>query len=171
MMELIDEGKVHYGGLSNHPIPMIQEALKVGPVVSNQIQYNPLHRRAEKDILPFSMLNGIGVLGWGSLAEGFLADNFDLAILDPKDFRRNHWFAQPENQEKVRRVREAFSKIAHTRDKKMVDVVVAWELMNTGLTGAIICIRNEKEAREMRAATEIILTNDEMREIDDVTLH
>ncbi len=31
----------------------------------------------------------------------------------------------------------------------MMTFVIAWELMHTGLTGAIIGIRNEKEAREM----------------------
>src|SRR6266480_2699945 len=60
-----------------------------------------IQREIEKDILPFSLSHQIGVLGWGSLAEGFLADNFSLTSLDPKDFRRNHWYGQPENQDKL----------------------------------------------------------------------
>jgi aryl-alcohol dehydrogenase-like predicted oxidoreductase len=108
-------------------------------------------------------------LGWGSLAEGFLADNFNLASLDPKDFRRNHWYAQPENQAKLERVRGALSKIARAHGKKMVDVVIAWELMHPALTGAIIGIRSEKEAREMRDGTELVLSRDEMQEIERAT--
>src|SRR5712664_4650512 len=34
MQSLIDEGKVRYGGLSNHPSNLIERALKVGRVVS-----------------------------------------------------------------------------------------------------------------------------------------
>ena len=166
LQELIRVGKVRYGGLSNHTVDLIERALKVGPVTSNQVQYNPLQRKIEKDILPFSQRNSIGVLGWGSLAEGFLTDNFSVGKLDPKDFRRNHWYAQPENQAKVARVRETLAKIARAHNKPMVDVVVAWELTHPALTGAIIGIRSEKEAKEMTGGTELLLTRDEMQEID-----
>jgi len=169
LQDLIDQGKVRNGGLSNHTIDLVERAERVGPVTSNQVQYNPLQRKIEKDILPFSLSHHIGVLGWGSLAEGFLADNFDLASLDPKDFRRNHWYAQPENQARLQRIREVLSKIARTHSKKMVDVVVAWELMHPALTGAIIGIRNEKEAREMKDGTELTLSRDEMQEIERAT--
>ncbi len=166
LQELIRVGKVRYGGLSNHTVDLIERAMKVGPVTSNQVQYNPLQRKIEKDILPFSQRNSIGVLGWGSLAEGFLTDNFSVGKLDPKDFRRNHWYAQPENQAKVARVRETLAKIARAHNRPMVDVVVAWELTHPALTGAIIGIRSEKEAKEMTGGTELLLTRDEMQEID-----
>jgi aryl-alcohol dehydrogenase-like predicted oxidoreductase len=166
VQELIRVGKVRYGGLSNHSVDQIERALKVGPVVSNQVQYNPLQRKIEKDILPFSARNGIGVLGWGSLAEGFLTDNFNIGMLDPKDFRRNHWYAQPENQARIENVRKTLTKIARAHSCSMVDVVVAWELTHPALTGAIIGIRSQKEAEEMVAGTRIPLTRDEMQEID-----
>ena len=166
LQELIRVGKVRYGGLSNHTVDLIERAMKVGPVTSNQVQYNPLQRKIEKDILPFSQRNSIGVLGWGSLAEGFLTDNFSVGKLDVKDFRRNHWYAQPENQAKVARVRETLARIARAHNRQMVDVVVAWELTHPALTGAIIGIRSEKEAKEMTGGTELLLTRDEMQEID-----
>ncbi len=166
LQELVRVGKVRYGGLSNHTVDLIERALKVGPVTSNQVQYNPLQRKIEKDILPFSQRNSIGVLGWGSLAEGFLTDNFNVGKLDPKDFRRNHWYAQPENQAKVARVRDTLTRIARAHNRPMVDVVVAWELTHPALTGAIIGIRSEKEAKEMTGGTELLLTRDEMQEID-----
>ena len=169
LQDLIRQGKVRNGGLSNHTVDLVERAERIGPVTANQVQYNPLQRKIEKDILPFSLSHQIGVLGWGSLAEGFLADNFNLSSLDPKDFRRNHWYGQPENQAKLERVRGALSKIARAHGKKMVDVVIAWELMHPALTGAIIGIRNEKEAREMKDGTELILSRDEMQEIERAT--
>jgi aryl-alcohol dehydrogenase-like predicted oxidoreductase len=169
LLDLIRQGKVRNGGLSNHTVDLVERAERMGPVTANQVQYNPLQRKIEKDILPFSLSHGIGVLGWGSLAEGFLADNFSLSSLDPKDFRRNHWYAQPENQAKLERVRQAFSKVARGHGKKMVDIVIAWELMHPALTGAIIGIRSEKEAREMKDGTELVLSRDEMQEIERAT--
>jgi len=169
LQDFIRQGKVRNGGLSNHTIDLVERAERIGPVTANQVQYNPLQRKIEKDILPFSLSHHIGVLGWGSLAEGFLADNFSLASLDPKDFRRNHWYAQPENQAKLERVRQVLSKIARAHGKKMVDVVIAWELAHPALTGAIIGIRNEKEAREMKDGTQLALSRDEIQEIERST--
>jgi aryl-alcohol dehydrogenase-like predicted oxidoreductase len=51
----------------------------------------------------------------------------------------------------------------------MVDVVIAWELMHPALTGAIIGIRSEKEAREMKDGTGLVLSRDEMQEIERAT--
>src|SRR5436309_12727973 len=107
--------------------------MKVGPVTSNQVQYNPLQRKIEKDILPFSQRNSIGVLGWGSLAEGFLTDNFNVGKLDPKDFRRNHWYAQPENQAKVDRVRDTSTRSTRAHDRPSVDDFVACECRHPGI--------------------------------------
>ncbi len=54
MQELIAEGKVRWGGLSNHPPELVARALTVGPVASLQEQYSLLHREIERDVLPFA---------------------------------------------------------------------------------------------------------------------
>ena len=59
---LIDEGKVRYAGLSNHPIELVERAMKIGPVTALQEQYNPLHRETE-DFFPFVSNQKIGLLG------------------------------------------------------------------------------------------------------------
>ncbi len=166
MQELIREGKVRYGGLSNHPIDLLERAMKIGPVVSNQLQYNPLERDIEKEMMPFCLKRGIGILGWGSLAEGFLTGNFDLESLDPRDFRRRHSYGQPENYRKITQVKEALERIAVKEGRKVTSLVIAWELMHTGLTGAIIGIRNEKEAREMLDGVGWKLDHEQMEAID-----
>ena len=168
MQRPIDEGKVRYGGLSNHPPNLIERALKVGPVVSSQNQYNPLQRQTEQEIFPFCLEHQIGVLGWGSLSEGILADNFDISKLDPKDFRRRQLYSQPENLAMVQKIREAFRHVADAHDGTMVNAVIAWELMHPALTGAIIGVRNENEAREMTTGANWKLTPAEMSSIQDV---
>ncbi len=112
MQSLIEEGKVRYGGLTNHTIDLMERALSVAPVTSNQHQYNLLNREIEHDILPFSQQHGIGVLCWSPLASGFLADGFDLDELDPDDFRRARPYAQEPTFSRLKELRQILQKIS-----------------------------------------------------------
>ena len=149
---LIDEGKVRFAGLSNHPIDLVERAMKVGPVTSLQEQYNPLYRRTE-NLFPFLSTNSIGLLGWGSLASGFMANDFDLERLDPDDFRRTRSeFGKKANYSKIKKIRQKLLKISSTLSVSLVSLVVAWELSHPELTGAIIGVKSPKEAVEMVGA-------------------
>ncbi len=166
VQRLIDEGKVRYGGLSNHPVELIDRASKVGPVTSTQNQYSLLERGIEKDVLPFCRQRNIGVLGWSPLASGFLTDEFDIETLDKEDFRRRHRFAQRENYANIRQIRDKLGPVIRMHNRSLVELAIAWDLMHPGLTGAIIGVRSEKEAREMTKAVGWKLTHEEMAYIE-----
>lgn len=48
MEDLVRKGKVCYGGLSNHPIELLERAMKIGQVTSNQLEFSPLERSIER---------------------------------------------------------------------------------------------------------------------------
>ena len=54
-----------------------------------------------------------------------------------------------------------------THDGTMVNAVIAWELVHPALTGAIIGVRKENEAREMIEGTSWKLTSAEMSAIQN----
>lgn len=149
LQTLIQEGKVHYGGLSNHPVDLIERARAIAPVISTQEQYSLLHRPIEQTILPFAEQHGIGLLAWSPLASGFVTDGFDLEALDPADFRRRHRFAQEPAYSRLMRLRETLGEIASGYRKTLADLAIAWVLGQPALTGAIMGIRSEQEARQM----------------------
>ena len=156
--KLIDKGKVRYAGLSNHPVELVERAMKVGPVTSLQEQYNPLFRKTES-LFDFVSKRGIGLLGWGSLAEGFMADDFDLDKLDPDDFRRTRLaFGRKDNYEKIKRLRQKLLEISGSLAISLVSLVVAWEISHPELTGAIIGVSNPEEAKVMVEAATTHLT-------------
>jgi aryl-alcohol dehydrogenase-like predicted oxidoreductase len=156
---LIQEGKVHYGGISNHPAADVQHALAVGPVGALQYQYSLLHREPEGDILPLARERGIGLLTWSPLAAGFLADGFDPGSLDPEDFRRTHPFAQLELTALRSALRERSGGSA-------AQGALAWVLHQPGVAGAIVGIRNESEARELAGVAALQLSPSDLREIE-----
>ncbi|MGZ6365232.1 MAG: aldo/keto reductase [Ktedonobacteraceae bacterium] len=167
MQILIEEGKVRYGGLSNHTIDLMERAMSVAPVTSNQHQYNLLNREIEHDILPFSQQHGIGVLCWSPLASGFLADGFDLDKLDPYDFRRSRPYAQEPTFSRLKELRAVLEQIAQDHSKTMAQLAIAWILRQQSVTGAINGIRSPKEALAMPGCLDWKLTDQELQIIEE----
>ena len=166
VQRLIDEGKVRHGGLSNHDPSLVERALAVGPVVSVQHQYNLLSRRVEREVLPFCRAHDIGVLSWGSLAEGLLTSRFDLDALDPDDFRRGRSNFQQPRYSRIRALVAELSAMASEGGHQVSDLAIAWLLSHDGLTGAIVGVRTEVEARDLAAAGSRTLSVDVARRVE-----
>jgi aryl-alcohol dehydrogenase-like predicted oxidoreductase len=162
VQRLIEEGKVRYGGLSNHPAADVERALAVGPVGALQYQYSLLHRTAEADILPLAAERGMGVLTWSPLAAGFLADGFEPDLLDPDDFRRAHPFAELD----LSRLHAALGRIGERKGRTSAQVALAWVLKGQAVTGAIVGVRTAQEAQELPGAADLRLDPAEIEEIE-----
>jgi aryl-alcohol dehydrogenase-like predicted oxidoreductase len=144
LLELVAEGKVRHGGLSNHPPELVKRALAVGPVAGLQFQYSALVRDDEQRLLPFAQERGLGVIVWSPLASGFHTDDFSLDALAEDDFRRTHPFAELD--------------LADTRDElrdrgagSVTRGALDFVLSHPAVTGAIVGVRNEREGRELAA--------------------
>jgi len=144
VLELVAEGKVRAGGISNHRAEEIERALAVGPVAGLQLEYSALARRAEEDVLPFALERGLGVIVWAPLASGFLTDGFSVDELAPDDFRRTHAFASQDLTELRHELRRDGGTV--------VRGALRFVLANPAVTGAIVGVRNEREARDLVAA-------------------
>jgi aryl-alcohol dehydrogenase-like predicted oxidoreductase len=170
MQMLIEEGKVRYGGLSNHTIELMQRAMAVAPVTSNQHQYNLLNREIEHDVLPFSQQHTIGVLCWSPLASGFLADGFDPDNLDPNDFRRGRLYSQEPVYSRLKELRRVLQTIAQDHSKTMAELAIAWVLRQPAVTGAINGIRSPQEALAMPGGLNWKLTGQELQTIEEALM-
>jgi len=145
LQELVAEGKVRHGGLSNHPPELVERALAVGPVAALQFQYSALARAPEDDLLPYALDRGLGVIVWSPLASGFLTDDFSLDALAEDDFRRTHPFAE---QDLASTHEELRARGGGSVTRGALDFV----LSHPGVTGAIVGVRNEREGRDLAAA-------------------
>jgi len=144
MQELVEEGKVRHGGLSNHPPELVERALSIGPVADLQFEYSALARAHAEDLLPYALDRRLGVIVWAPLASGFLTDGFELDDLAEDDFRHRHPFAKldlgPMHVELRARAGGSVTRGA-------LDFV----LSHPAVTGAIVGIRNEREGRDLAA--------------------
>jgi aryl-alcohol dehydrogenase-like predicted oxidoreductase len=167
MQALINEGKVRYGGLSNHPVELIERARAVGPVTAIQHQYNLLEHAIEGTVLPYARQHGMGVLCWSPLASGFLTDGFALDALAPEDFRLRHRYAREPAATRLRQTRAALTAIAQQDGSRTItELAIAWVLRHPAVTGAIIGIRSEREAQEMVRFPHLRLTGEQVEAVE-----
>ncbi len=164
---LIAEGKVRYGGLSNHGVDLMQRALAVGPVVAAQHRFNLVHREIERDVLPFCLAQGVGVLTWGSLAEGLLTEGFDVDALEPDDFRRSRPNFQEPRYSAIRGLTSDLARIAAPFGVSAPDVALAWLRSRPGVAGTIVGIRTQDEARALARSGAWSVPPEVVSQVDD----
>jgi aryl-alcohol dehydrogenase-like predicted oxidoreductase len=145
LQELVAEGKVRHGGLSNHPPELVERALAVGPVAALQFQYSVLARTHEEDLLPYALEQGLGVIVWSPLASGYLTDGFSLEGLAQDDFRRTHSFAELD-------LGQTHDELRARGGGSVTGGALDFVLSNPAVTGAIVGIRSELEGRELAAS-------------------
>jgi aryl-alcohol dehydrogenase-like predicted oxidoreductase len=157
VLELVAAGKARHGGISNHTTEEVERALSVGPVAGLQHEYSVLARGVEDSILPLALERGLGVIVWSPLASGFLTDGFSIDALDGRDFRRTHRFSQRELGD----VRTAL----RGEERSAAQGAIAFVLSHPAVTGAIVGVRNEREAAELAHAAHLRLLPEEVAAI------
>jgi aryl-alcohol dehydrogenase-like predicted oxidoreductase len=87
MAELVRSGDVRHLGLSNVTAEQLRRARAVHPIAAVQVEYSLWTREVESELLPAARELGIGMVAWGPLGNGFLAE--PIAALEDGDFRHN----------------------------------------------------------------------------------
>ncbi len=142
---LVGEGKTRAGGLSNHPVDLMDRAAAIGHVSVVQHQFSLLHREAETaGVLDWCARHGATFLAWSPLASGFLADGFEMESLGAADFRRNLPWADPARLD-LARLRRELAELAAGARMAMAGLAVGWVLAKGAR--AIVGARSPAEAR------------------------
>jgi aryl-alcohol dehydrogenase-like predicted oxidoreductase len=147
--DLIGQGAVRAGGLSNHPVELMERASAVGPVSVVQHQYSLLHRAPQADgVLNWCRQHDVPFLAWSPLASGFLADGFDLAALGAGDLRRRLRWADPAVLD-LAALRRDLSALASSAGLTMTALAAGWVLSQGAQP--IIGARTPAEAKQIAA--------------------
>jgi aryl-alcohol dehydrogenase-like predicted oxidoreductase len=126
MAELLREGKVRHLGLSNISAADLHRAHAVHPITAVQVEYSLWTRTPEHELLPAARELGVGLVAWGPLGNGFLAE--PDARLAAGDFRHNAPRFQGEN---LRRNVDRFAPLRGLADELDItpaQLALAWLL-------------------------------------------
>jgi diketogulonate reductase-like aldo/keto reductase len=76
MEEMMEKGRIRAIGVSNFSLEQIIEAnsaLRKSELAASQFNYSLVHRKVEKDVIPYCQQNGLAVLAYYPLGHGTLA--------------------------------------------------------------------------------------------------
>lgn len=166
---LIQQGKVRYFGLSEASAQTIRRAHAVQPVAALQSEYSLWWREPETAVFPTLEELGIGFVPYSPLGRGFLAGAVSANTqFDSGDFRNSLPRFAPEalkaNQTLVDRVGEIASRKQVTR----AQIALAWVLAQKPWIVPIPGTTKLPRLQENLAAADIMLSPDDLREINDV---
>ncbi|HVO82223.1 MAG TPA: aldo/keto reductase [Terriglobales bacterium] len=170
LADLRREGKVRWIGVSNFNVSQMKRAQAIAPITSLQPPYSLLNRAIEEDVLPYCAYRDIGVIVYSPMASGLLSGAMTperAAKLPKDDWRSNHPdFREPRlsrNLELVEKLRE----IGNRHGRSPGEVAIAWTLRNPAVTGAIVGVRNARQASSVMRAAELQLSDKEVSEIEE----
>jgi aryl-alcohol dehydrogenase-like predicted oxidoreductase len=168
MGEFVQQGKVRYLGLSEAGEQTIRRAHAVHPIAALQSEYSLWERNLEERIIPTLRELNIGLVPFSPLGRGFLAGNVQRAEEYPEgDFRKNDPRFQGENFDANMRAAQSVRDVAASRGATPGQIALAWLLQKGDDIVPIPGTKRRSYLEENVAAAEIVLTQNEIRRIDE----
>lgn len=170
MAQLVKEGKVRYLGLSEASPETLRRAVKIHPIAALQTEYSLWTRDPEDNgVLATCRELGIGFVAYSPLGRGFLTGQFrrfeDLAS---DDYRRNTPRFQAENFQKNLDLVHKVEEIAKEKRCQPSQLALAWVMAQGKDIVPIPGTKRRKYLEENIAASEVELTKEDLRRIDEV---
>ena len=169
MAELVEAGKVRYLGLSEAAPETIRRANAVHPISALQSEYSLWTRDPENEVLPTIRELGIGFVPYSPLGRGFLSGRFRSPEDIPEgDFRRENPRFQGANFNRNLELVERVEELAAEKDVTPGQLALAWVLAQGEDIAPIPGTTRVGHLEENVAASEIELTDDDLRELESV---
>ena len=169
MSRLVEEGKVRFLGLSEASAETLKRASKIHPITALQSEYSLWTRDVEdNEVLATCRELGIGFVPYSPLGRGFLSGEFKkFEDLPEEDYRRHNPRFQGENFAKNLRLVKKIEEIANEKTVTTSQLALAWVLAQGQDIMPIPGTKRRKYIEENSAATEIILSQEELAAIED----
>jgi aryl-alcohol dehydrogenase-like predicted oxidoreductase len=171
IVELIEEGTVRYGGVSNCSVELHESLSRIHPIASSQPSYNMIMRDDEDDVLPYCAENDIGVIVARPMMGGLLTSKFTrerAENLPDDDWRQGRdWFVEPQLSPNLALV-EALRPIAERHGRTVAQLSIAWVLRRPEVTSVIAGARHPWQIEEDAAAWNWELPADDLAEIEEL---
>jgi aryl-alcohol dehydrogenase-like predicted oxidoreductase len=172
---LVQQGKVRYIGCSNWQAWKIAKALGISEFRNLarfdtlQAYYSIAGRDLEREIVPLLESEKVGLLVWSPLAGGLLSGKFSRTKQKPADSRRTQYDFPIVDKERTWKILDVMAPIAKAHECSPARLSLAWLLARPVVTSVIIGAKRLDQLQDNLAAIELTLTQDELRQLDEVS--
>jgi aryl-alcohol dehydrogenase-like predicted oxidoreductase len=167
LVELKNEGKIRYMGLSEASPETLKRAHAVHPITALQSEYSLWTRDCEAEVLPACRALGVGYVAYAPLGRGFLTGTIKSpADLIDEDRRHEHprFFEDAFNKNLA--LLDTIEEIAGDKGATPAQIAIAWVLSQGEDIIPIPGTKKVKYLEENAAAVDIELSDDEIARLD-----
>ncbi len=169
MGSLLKEGKIRAVGVSNYTVEQMKTFSTVTPIQSLQPRYSMIDRKIEKEIVPYCLVQNIGICVYCPLERGLLTDRIKPAHeYPPEDARHTEPAFKGGEFFRTRTMNEALRAIARECDVTLTQLVLNWTVHQPGITVAIVGATRPHQVVENAKALDFELTEEQMKRINDI---
>ncbi len=122
-------GRIRHIGVSNFDVRDLEEAraaLSRTDIVSDQVQYNLLHREPEAGLTRYAKREGISLLAWSPIAKGALAGRYGASSRPSDEIRSDSAVFRPQNLKAATPLVGQLRRIARAHGKTPAQIALRW---------------------------------------------
>lgn len=167
MGELIRKGMIRGWGLSQVPVETLKRAHAVTPVSAVQNLYSMVERDCEKEIFPFCIEHGIGVVPFSPIASGLLSGKVTVDTkFEGDDVRKYVPQLSKENLAANQPIVDVLQKHAKEKHATCAQISLAWMLHKYPNVVPIPGSKNQERILENLGAWNVELSEKEFEELE-----
>lgn len=175
LADIQKKGKIKYLWTTNFDTPHVKEFVENGvKIVAQQIQYSILDRRPENGMVDFCQDNGIGLLCYGTVAGGFLAEKY-MGAPEPKEPFENRSLIKYKliidefgGWQLFQELLGVLSTIAEKHGVSVTNVAIRYVLEKPQVAGIIIGAQDSSYLKDNLRAFELSLDQEDAKCIESV---
>jgi aryl-alcohol dehydrogenase-like predicted oxidoreductase len=172
--DVVRAGKARYIGASSMYAWQFAKALYTADLhgwtrfVSMQNHYNLVYREEEREMIPFCVDQGVGIIPWSPLARGFLAGNRtrdksgETARSKSDGLAHDYYYSETDFV-----IVDRVAELAKKHGCSNAQIALAWILHKPYITCPIIGASKMKHLEEAVAALDIRLSEDEIVTLEE----
>jgi aryl-alcohol dehydrogenase-like predicted oxidoreductase len=170
--DLVRAGKIRYLGFSNTPAWVTAQAQTMAllkdwtPLISLQVEYSLLARTVEGELAPLALDQGMALVAWSPLKNGFLSGKYRRGT-QVTDSARTAFVGGPSEDEFV--VIDAVAAVADELVTNSAAVSLAWLRAREGTVVPILGARRLDHLENNLAGLDVSLTPEHLRRLDEVS--
>ena len=168
MLELIDQGKVRWGGVSSFDVSLLSRRHMIDRWTQNEFTLSLINRASATSVIPRCRANGVGVIVDAPLATGRRRAPLTAQIANLSDDdgrRRLARFQEPQLSRTLGFV-DHLRPMADRLGLSAATLAIAWALVTPGVTGAIAGARTPVQVDGRLSASDIQLSKEGLAQID-----